>query len=838
MRADPAPLPVDACLPALLEALAGRGAAVLQAPPGAGKTTRVPPALLEAPWCTGRILLLEPRRLAARAAARRMAAERGERPGETVGLTTRLDRLTGPATRIEVVTEGILTRRLQRDPSLEGVSAVIFDEFHERSLQADLGLALCLQARELLRPDLRLLVMSATLDTRAVGRLMADASGDAPVISSEGRSYPVSIRHRGPAPDGRNLAQAVVPAVLEALETETGNVLVFLPGQREIEQTARGLQDRVKPDTHIRPLYGALPPQDQDAAIAPTPPGQRKVVLATDIAETSLTIEGIRVVVDSGLARRPVFDLRTGLTRLETVRISQASAEQRRGRAGRLEPGVCVRLWAEEANARMAAQTPPEILEADLAPLALTLACWGAEAAELAWLDPPPRPALAQGRELLRELGALDNDGKVTDHGRALEALGTHPRLGHMLLGATARGLGHTACLLTALLEERDPLPRDAGSDLRLRLRALAEPGGARGGPQAGTLARIRTQAGRWLEHLGIDAREAVDPEAAGLLLALAYPDRIALRRPGGEARYLLSGGRGARLPDEDPLGGAGCLVAAVLDGAGRDAVIRLAAPLDRATLEAELPSLINEQERIDWDDQQGAAVARLERRLGALVLDSRPLEVVSPLAMTRLLIEAIRERGLACLPWTPESERLRQRLAFVHQLSSADGRAGEWPDVSDAALLATLEDWLGPWLTGMTRLSHLRRLDLRAALLGLLDWPRQQLLDTLAPERLAVPSGSEIRIDYSEPAGPVLAVRIQEMFGLTETPVIGGGRVPLTLHLLSPAQRPVQVTRDLAGFWARTYAEVKKDLKGRYPKHHWPDDPMQAVAVRGVKRK
>jgi len=833
MRADPTPLPVVACLPALLEALAGRGAAVLQAPPGAGKTPRVPPALLDAPWCTGRVLLLEPRRLAARAAARRMAAERGERTGETVGLTTRLDRLTGPATRIEVVTEGILTRRLQRDPSLEGVSAVIFDEFHERSLQADLGLALCLQARELLRPELRLLVMSATLDTRAVGRLMADASGDAPVIGSEGRSYPVVVRHRGPAPDARKLSQAVVPAVIEALEAETGNVLVFLPGQREIQQTARGLEGRVKADTRIRPLYGQLPPQAQDQALAPTSPGERKVVLATDIAETSLTIEGIRVVVDSGLARRPVFDLRTGLTRLETVRISRASAEQRRGRAGRLEPGVCIRLWAEESSSRMAAQTPAEILEADLAPLVLTLACWGAEAGELAWLDPPPAPALAQGRELLRELGALDQHGGVTDHGRALEALGTHPRLGHMLLGATARGLGHTACLLAALLEERDPLPREAGGDLRLRLRALAETGGPRDGVQA----RILTQAGRWRGHLGIAAREPVDPEAAGLLLALAYPDRIGLRRPGGEARFLLSGGRGARLPDGDSLGGATCLVAAVLDGAGRDAVIRLAAPLDRATLEAELPELISEQERLDWDAQQGAAMARLERRLGALVLDSKPLDAVSPEALTRLLIEAIRERGLACLPWTPESERLRQRMAFLHHLNSADDQADQWPDVSDAALLATLDHWLGPWLAGMNRLGHLRRLDLRAALRVLLDWPRQQRLDALAPERIDVPSGSGIRIDYSDPAAPVLAVRIQEMFGRAETPVIGGGRVPLTLHLLSPARRPVQVTRDLAGFWARTYAEVKKDLKGRYPKHHWPDDPMQAVAVRGVKR-
>ncbi|ACL71758.1 ATP-dependent helicase HrpB [Thioalkalivibrio sulfidiphilus] len=829
MRVKPKPLPVETSLPELQQALASRGMALLQAPPGAGKTTRVPPALLESPWCTGRILLLEPRRLAARAAARRMAAERGERPGETVGLTTRLDRLTGPQTRIEVITEGILTRRLQRDPSLEGVSAVIFDEFHERSLQADLGLALCLQARELLHPELRLLVMSATLDATGVARLM----GDAPVITSEGRSYTVDIHYRGPAPEPRAPAPAVTAAVTDALAHHPGDLLVFLPGRREIEQVARALEGRTGAGTRIRPLYGQLPPEAQDAAITPAPEGERKVVLATDIAETSLTIEGIRVVVDSGLARRPVFDPRTGLTRLATVRISQASAEQRRGRAGRLGPGVCIRLWNEEATSRMRPHTPPEILEADLAPLALTLACWGAEADELAWLDAPPAAPLDQGRELLQGLGALDETFKVTDHGRALDALGTHPRLGHMLLGARDRGLGHTACLLAALQEERDPLPRDAGSDLRLRLQALTTPRGGHGG----ALKRIRTQAGRWMKQLDIRSNEPVEAQAAGLLLALAYPDRIALRRPGGEARFLLSGGRGARLLEGDDLSASDCLVAAVLDGAGRDAVIRLAAPLERADLEARLPELISEREQVSWDEGQGAAVARKERRLGALVLDSRPMDTVPPQAMTALLLQAIRERGLSCLPWTAENERLRERMAFMHRLAVAGGESAAWPEVSDAALLDTLEDWLGPWLTGMSRLSHLRRLDLSAALLGLLDWPRQQRLNSLAPERFTVPSGSGIRIDYSDPEAPVLAVRIQEVFGLTRTPMIGGDKVPLTLHLLSPAQRPVQVTRDLAGFWARTYGEVKKDLKGRYPKHYWPDDPMQAVAVRGVKR-
>jgi ATP-dependent helicase HrpB len=833
MRATAAPLPVDSCLPELLEALARRGVAVLQAPPGAGKTTRVPLALMET-METGRpgrpgVLMLEPRRLAARAAARRLAWQLGEEPGGTVGLVTRHERLTGPRTRLEVVTEGILTRRLQRDPSLDGIGIVIFDEFHERSLQADLGLALCLHARELLRPDLAILVMSATLETEGVAALL----GDAPVIESRGRSFPVEVRHFGPAPDPRAIAAPVSRAVLEALAGQSGSVLVFLPGQREIEATARALEAQTDPSTRIFPLYGQLPPEAQDAAIQPAPPGRRKVVLATDIAETSLTIEGIRVVVDAGFARKPVFDPRSGLTRLETVRISRASAEQRCGRAGRLEPGVCMRLWSEEAHSRLSARSTPEILTADLAPLALTLACWGAQADELSWLDPPPAAPLAQARELLHALGALDNAGRPTAHGRALERLGTHPRLGHMLLRARDLGLGRTACALAALLEERDPLPVEAGSDLRLRLRVLAED---RAGPgvRSGSLRRIRTLTGRWARQLDLDPGERMDAESAGLLLALAYPDRIALRRKGGAGRFLLSGGRGARLREGEDLEACECLVAAVLDDAGREALIRLAAPLERRQLERELAGLISEQDVLEWDESVQGVAARRERRLGALRLDSRPLESVDPQAVTRILVETIRGRGLRCLPWTPESERLRSRMAFTHALEPE----GDWPDVSDEALLAGLEGWLGPYLTGMSRLDHLARLDLDAALRGLLDWPRLKRLDALAPTHVTAPSGSRLRIDYSDPQAPVLAARIQELFGLTDTPRVGDGRVPLTLHLLSPARRPVQVTRDLAGFWARTYAEVKKDLKGRYPKHHWPDDPKEAEAVKGVRRR
>jgi ATP-dependent helicase HrpB len=833
MRAKAPSLPVEACLPDLMQALERHSMAVLQAPPGAGKTTRVPLALLEgAPSGSrqGRILMLEPRRLAARAAARRMAWHLEETPGHTVGLVTRHERLTGPDTRVEVVTEGILTRRLQRDPSLEGTDMVIFDEFHERSLHADLGLALCLHARALLRPELRILVMSATLDTAAVGALM----GGAPVITSEGRSHPVEVRYRGPAPDPRTVVPTVTRAVREALGQHEGSVLVFLPGRREIEQVARALAGRVDEHTRLCPLYGQLSPEAQDAAIRPPEAGQRKVVLATDIAETSLTIEGIRVVVDAGLARRPAFDPRTGLTRLETVRISRASADQRCGRAGRLGPGVCLRLWPEETHARLTAHAAPEILEADLAPLALTLACWGAEASELAWLDPPPAAALGQARSLLHGLGALDAQGRATGHGRALDALGTHPRLGHMLLGARGRGLGRTACLLAALLEERDPLSGDAGADLRLRLRLLAPEGAdTAGGVRQGTLRRIRTLAQRWAGQLGTASGEGVEPEAAGLLLALAYPDRIALRRGGTEGRFLLSGGRGARFPEGEELGAMECVVAAVLDDTEREAVIRLAAPLDRRRLEQDLPELVTSREVLAWDEAEGAVIARRERRLGALLLSSQPLESVDPDAVARILLEAIRARGLSCLPWDTESGRLRERMAFARTLEPDSG----WPDVSDAALLPGLEHWLGPYLAGMSRLSHLRGLDPAAALRALLDWPQQQRLDALAPTHITVPSGSSLRIDYSDPQAPVLAVRIQEIFGLTETPRIGGGRVPLTLHLLSPARRPVQVTRDLGGFWSRTYAEVKKDLKGRYPKHHWPDDPVAAEAVRGVKR-
>lgn len=822
-------LPIRSALPELLAALDSRGVAVLQAPPGAGKTTAVPLALLEAPWRSGCILLLEPRRLAARAAARRMAALLGEGVGRTVGITTRIESVKGPQTRIEVVTEGILIRRLQQDPALQAVSAVIFDEFHERALQADLGLALCLQSRALLRPELRLLVMSATLDSLTVAGLLDNA----PVIRTEGRSHPVTVLHQAPAPKPGRVAAAAAAAVRLALSRQPGSLLVFLPGRREIDNTARLLEAEVDASTRVFPLHGQLSPEIQDMAIRPVPPGMRKVVLATDIAETSLTIEGIEIVVDTGLARRPRFDPRTGLTRLETVRVSRANAAQRCGRAGRLGPGTCIRLWPESDDARLAAQPTPEIVDADLAPLALTLACWGADADELAWLDPPRSAPLAQARDLLTRLGALDSAGRVTTHGKAMDGLGMHPRLAHMLLGARARRLGRTAALLAALLEDRDPLDRaTAGADLRTRLRTLQADTPAAAEPiHPGTYAHLWTQAERWMRLLECNPREPVEPDQAGLLLALAYPDRIALRRPGPEPRFLLASGRGAILRREDDLSETPCLVAATLDAGTREASIHLAAPLDRDVLAREFGELILRQDSVVWDEREQAVLADHEQRLGALVLDSRPLSRPPPEESLRLLLEAVSRRGLEALPWTPESRGVRNRIAFLHGLDDID-----WPDMSDPALTATLADWLGPWLDGITRLSQLRSLDLQSILLSQLGWARQQRLNELAPSHVTVPSGSCLAIDYSDPSRPLLAVRIQELFGWTETPRVAGGRVGLTLHLLSPARRPVQITQDLAGFWARGYAEVRKDLKGRYPKHFWPDDPLQATACRGTR--
>ena len=826
------PLPIEPVVPALAAALRERGAAVLQAPPGAGKTTSVPLALLREPWLAGeRIVRLEPRRLAARAAAQRMALMLGERVGDTVGYRMRLDTRVGPTTRLEVVTEGVLARLLREDPALEGTGLVIFDEFHERSLQADLGLALALQSRALLRPELRLLVMSATLEGSAVAALL----GGAPVIASEGRAFPVETRWR--ARDSRvRVEHAAASAVREALAAERGDVLVFLPGAAEIRRTLALLAEQgAAGGADVLPLYGMLPQEAQDRAIAPSPPGARKVVLATSIAETSLTIEGVRVVIDAGLARVPRFSPRTGMTRLETVRVSRASAEQRRGRAGRVAPGVCYRLWGEGEEAQLAPRALPEILEADLAPVVLELAAGGVgDPAELAWLDPPPAASVAQARELLLELGALDAAGRVTPHGRRMAELAMHPRLAHMVLAGAAQGRGRLACELAALLSERDILRGDGAAgdpDLRRRIDALrdAVPGA---GVDREARRRVLVQARTWMTQLGAARGAGADDEveACGAVLALAYPDRVARRRAGARGQYVLRRGAGAELDPAQGMADAEYLVAAELDGRPPRSRIFRAAPITESALLEQSGDQVARDEIVAWDPSARAVTARARERLGAIVLREGPLPHADPARVRAVLVDGIRREGAAAIPWSEASARLRERVAFARALDPS------WPDLSDAALFDALDDWLAPHLAGITSLEQLARVDLAAALAGRLGWARRAELDAVAPTHLAVPSGSRIAIDYADPARPVLRVRLQEMFGLAETPRVGKGRVPLTLHLLSPAHRPVQVTADLGGFWRGAYADVRKDLRGRYPRHHWPEDPLQAAPTARAK--
>jgi ATP-dependent RNA helicase HrpB len=844
-------LPILDLLPQLAEALSLGTRAVLEAPPGAGKSTVVPLALLDAPWRGGRrILMLEPRRIAARAVAERMATTLGERSGERVGFRTRLESRAGPLTRVEVVTEGILTRMLQRDPALEGVACVVFDEFHERSMQADLGLALALECQRHLRPDLRLLVMSATLDGEALTRLM----GDARLLRSTGRMFEVGIVHAAapvgtPATAvpsrGAELAAWVASRIASALEAHDGDVLAFLPGAAEIRRVIGTLGERLPTDRYaLLPLYGDLPSRDQDAVLRPDARGRRKIIVATNIAETSLTIDGVRIVVDSGLERRNRFDPATGMSRLETVRISRASADQRRGRAGRTAPGVCYRLWSESAHAALLPQTPPEILEADLAPLALELACWGTDdVSALAWLDPPPAAALSQARALLARLEALDETGRITPLGRRMAALGMHPRLAHLVLRSAGLGLEWLGCTIAALLSERDPLRSRSGPsdpDLRSRIDAL------RGGPlphghsaeraELARIERVAKQVERQLAQLrpvaDRDGSAIDEPDAVGLLLAFAYPDRIGRSRGEGVGRYVLAGGRGAVLPGPSALARSEYIVVAAIDAGHREARVQLAAPLDPMLLEQHFGALVVETTCVEWDPRSESVAARRLRRLGDLVIDEAPLRGIVHGAVAAM-IDGIRTLGLGCLPWTKELEQWRARVAFA-RANDVQG-ADAWPDLSDAALLRTLDAWLGPWLEGVTRREHLARLDLRGALLAMLDWNAQRRLDAFAPTHLQVPSGSRIAIDYSNGV-PTLAVRLQEVFGLADSPRVGDGRVPVTMELLSPARRPVQVTRDLESFWSRGYHEVRKELKGRYPKHYWPDDPREAIPTRRVR--
>jgi len=837
-------LPITAALPALLKALCERDEVVLQAPPGAGKTTRVPLALLDEPWLQGQtIIMLEPRRLAARAAAERMASELGEKVGETVGYRIRLDSKVGPNTRIEVVTEGILTRRLQSDPALEGVGLVIFDEFHLRNLDADLALALTLNGREIFRDDapLKVLLMSATLEGERLSRLL----NDAPIVTSEGRMFPVATIWGKPQQPGEYIEPRVISTCLEALADQTGSLLVFLPGQAEIRRVVSGLEDALKASASLQaevllcPLHGELDLNQQRAAIDPAPSGKRKVVLATNIAETSITIDGVRVVIDAGLERVPRFDPRSGMTRLDTQRISKASATQRAGRAGRVEPGVCYRLWSEAQHDQMAVFSAPEIQQADLTGLSLQLAKWGVQPEDLMWLDAPPAAAYSQANDLLHRLGALHQDGQLTTHGQAMAELPSHPRIAHLLLRGHDIGLTETACNIAALLGERD-FQRGGGADLHSRLAILSGELRAQRGEQGGAQ-RAKQLAKQYRSFLRRPASQQVadpgHPRWVGCLLALAYPDRVAQQRRDGGAEYRLANGRAAMFTESDALMKHSWLVIADLGSrqGQREERIYLAADLDEALFETVLKEQVSLIDELDWDEREGVLRAERQMKVGELILSRAPLSDLSDDARVQALLNYVRRKGLELLPWTPELRQWQARVELLRILDEESGKESEWPNLRDEALLQSLEEWLGPYIGKVTRLSHFGQLDLSNIVRNLLPWPMPQQLDAQAPQTISVPSGSNIRVDYSE-RPPVLAVRLQELFGQAETPRIANGRQVLKLHLLSPARRPVQVTQDLASFWKSTYSDVKKDLKGRYPKHFWPDDPLIAEATSRAK--
>ncbi|HEX3888569.1 MAG TPA: ATP-dependent helicase HrpB [Phenylobacterium sp.] len=808
--------PIHEALPALKAAFAERNTVVLVAPPGAGKTTVVPLELLSESWmgpdgAGGKIVVLEPRRLAARAAAERMAATLGEPVGQTVGFRVRMQAKVSAATRIEVVTEGVFTRQILADPELAGVACVIFDEFHERSLDADLGLALARDAQALLREDLRILVMSATLDGAAVARLLEGA----PVIESLGRAFPVETHYLG-RDDRLRLEDRTVRAVERALATETGGVLVFLPGQGEILRTAERLRERPRPDVEIAPLYGALDPRDQDRAIAAAPAGKRKVVLATSIAETSLTIGGVRVVIDAGQARVPRFDPASGLTRLATVRVSRAAADQRRGRAGRTEPGVCYRLWEEAETRALPAYADPEILDADLSGLALDLARWGAkDAAGLAFLDPPPAAAFTEARALLTRLEALTQDGVLTAHGRALADMPLSPRLAHMILKAAETGQAPRAARIAALIAERNLGGRDV--DLRHRLDALERDRSPRARD-------AQALADRWARMTGKGGRG--DELSDGLLLAFAYPERIARAR-GPQGEFQLVSGRGAFLEPTDALARETWLAVAELGGAERRDRILLAAPLDRDELIAAFAHQLTTEDRLE---ESGAGRLRAKRltRLGRLTVRETVDENPDPALIVAALLDRVRAEGVGLLPWGEAATSLRQRVAFLRELDPA------WPDLSDEALVGKVDDWLAPILPGVRALSALKPPALEAALRTLISWDLQRRLDAEAPARWTAPTGNSFAIDYAADAGPRVDVRVQEVFGLTAHPKVAG--VPLTFSLLSPGHKPIQTTQDLPGFWKGSWKDVRSDMRGRYPKHVWPEDPSVAAPTARAK--
>jgi ATP-dependent helicase HrpB len=818
------PLPIDAALPELTAALARQTAAVLVAPPGAGKTTRVPLVLAAESWAKDKkILVLEPRRLAARAAAERMAATLGESVGATVGLRVRFGSKVSRATRIEVVTEGVFTRLILDDPALDGVAAVLFDEFHERSLDADLGLALARDAQTGLREDLRLLVMSATLDGARVAALI----GGAPVIESAGRAFAVETRYLGRDPR-QPIERQVADAAASALRGERGLVLAFLPGGAEIRRAERMLAERfADPAVDIVPLYGALDRDTQDRAIAPAIAGRRKVVLATSIAETSITIEGVRIVIDSGLARVPRYEPDVGLTRLETVRVSRAAADQRRGRAGRTEPGLCLRLWDEPQTASLEPYGRPEILAADLSGFVLDLAQWGeTEPARLAFLDSPPKPALAEAQALLRELGAIDADGRITEEGRHLARLPLPPRLARMVIDGAAAGAGHLAAEVAAVVSERGLGGDDV--DLSARLDAWRRDRSRRA-------ADARQMARRWAASTR--GRSATPTSSAleedmspGALLALAYPDRIARNRGSGTGAFLLANGRGANIDLVSSLAREPFLAVAEMAGSAAQGRIVLAAPIALAEIEAQFAGRIESRDKVVFDPSSASLRARRLRRLGAMVLAEQPAKVAPGPDNAQALAAGIVRLGLDRLPWTKPLAQWRDRVTFLRR---AEGT--EWPDVSDAALAAD-PAWLAAALADKTASAQLSADELAGAVMGLLPWNLRQRLDAEAPTHFAAPTGSRLPIDYAAPEGPKLSVRVQELFSLDRHPAIAGGRVPLVIELLSPAHRPVQVTRDLPGFWRGSYQAVKAEMKGRYPRHPWPDDPLRAPPTRRAK--
>ncbi|OSM04043.1 putative ATP-dependent helicase HrpB [Magnetofaba australis IT-1] len=812
----------------IVDALGAHPNAVITAPPGSGKTTALPLALLDAPWLgEARILMLEPRRVAARAAAARMAHLLGESVGDTVGYQVRFERKRSARTRLEVVTEGILTRRLQSDPELSGVGVVIFDEFHERALNADLGLALCLELQSL-RDDLRLLVLSATIDPAPVSKLL----GDAPVLDAPGRIFPVQT-HYLTREDDASVAARVAAGVKQALREAEGDILAFLPGAREI-RAAQRLLDALPSEIAVLPLYGDLGRAEQDRALAPADHAGRRVILATDIAETSLTIPGVAIVVDGGHCRRPRFHPPSGLTRLETLRISRHSADQRAGRAGRTGPGVCYRMWRESTQRGLTESAAPEMLEADLAPLLLELALWGApDPQQLPWLTPPPEGACAQARDLLVRLDAIDDAGRITEIGRRMAELPLHPRLAHMILTARDDAERALACDLAALLGEHDPL-RDAGADVAARLNALAalRSGTARG-PALDAL-RHWQRAAQAVRRIADVAADVPGDGDAGALLCAAFPDRIGQQRTGQRGVYLLANGRAANLRDSDALAGSPYVAAAHLDAGERQGRIFLAAHLDEATLRQRMAAEITQADEIAWESRLGRVVAMRRTRLGALVLEETQIPRPDAEAVRAALLAGLRQLGVQALPWSKAAQQLRARVGLMRRLFPEE--SDSWPDLSDAALWADLDNWLGPFLTGITRREQFSSIPVMEALMARIDWSMQQKLEARLPTHWRAPSGSNLPLDYAAGAEPMLRARVQEMFGVSETPRLAEGRLGMVLELLSPAQRPLQITADLGGYWAGAWAETRKEMQGRYPKHYWPEDPANAQATNRAK--